>query len=214
MRYLILTLLLFVGCGPLGDDLHRSWMCMTQGGGQYCDGDNTKGEKGEQGNTGPEGRQGPAGIPGPVGQPGNAGPAGSVGPSGQPGAQGEMGPKGEKGDEGDAGTSCSVTYVANGSIISCTDGTSVVILNGVDGADGQDAPPTPYTVTGLIDPCGKQGQFDEVLLRLANGSLLAHYASGSNQFLVVIGPGNYKTTDGTNCFFSINSNMEITNEHN
>lgn len=66
----------------------------------------------------------------------------------------------------------------------------------------------------MIDPCGDQTAFDEVLLRLANGQLVAHFANGSLQFLSVIGPGNYVTTDGTSCYFSVDSNLQIFNEHN
>jgi hypothetical protein len=102
----------------------------------------------------------------------------------------------------------------------------VVLLNGVDGLDGadgqdgsngqdgQDAPPTPYTVVGLVDPCGDQNGFDEVLLRLGNGQLMAHYSAGNQQFLSILGPGNYVTTDGTSCSFTINNDLTISGEHN
>ncbi len=121
------------------------------------------------------------------------GPKGEVGPQGKT----VIGPKGE---------SCSVQPAVNGALITCGE-TQTVLLNGVD---GNDAPPTPYTVTEMIDPCGKQGTYDEVLLRLADNSLIAHYASGANQFLTVIDTGNYATTDGTNCHFNIDGNLAVT----
>lgn len=125
------------------------------------------------------------------------------------------GPQGEKGDKGDSGDTCSVSQSVNGALILCPDGTSVMILNGtngvngVNGADGQAAPAGPYNIIELIDPCGKQGRFDELLLRLENKQLVAHYSHGVNQFLTTIGPGSYKTTDGTECYFYINNDLEV-----
>lgn len=45
---------------------------------------------------------------------------------------------------GEPGTSCTVTVVAEGSLISCTDGTSSLVPNGEDGADA-----VPVTVVTL-----------------------------------------------------------------
>lgn len=212
MKYLIIMLL--TACGPLSEE--------------YCK--NHKEEcRGEKGDTGSPGRNGQQGVPGPVGPSGGTGPQGPVGPSGKPGAQGEGGPEGpaaspgspgstgaagptgSQGPKGDKGDSCSVQSISNGAIINCTDGTTVIIYNGEDGSD---APPTPYTVVGLVDPCGHQSSYDEVLLRMHDGTLMAHYASGSQQFLTIVGPGNYVTTDGTHCYFTVASDLSITNEHN
>lgn len=138
------------------------------------------------------------------------------------GTNGSNGTNGTNGSNGANGGSCSVYQASNGARISCPDGTEVVVLNGVDGTDGQDgsdgsdgspgapAPATPYTVVEIIDPCGAQGSFDEVILRLANGDLLAHYSHGSKQHLVLIGPGSYETTDGTKCRFTVSSTKQIT----
>lgn len=217
-------------CGVLGRDTSTSWKCMTEGGKETCDGD--RGPKGEKGDTGPQGRQGDKGVPGTVGPAGSSGPSGPMGSHGEPGAQGQngqqgtggspgaQGPAGSAGATGPAGndgSSCSVNPVVGGALITCADGTSVVLWNGTNGADGQDgadAPPTAYTVVGLGDPCGKQSSFDEVLLRLQNGDLLAHYASGNQQFLAKITPGSYVTTDGTHCYFTVSNDGSITNEHN
>lgn len=125
------------------------------------------------------------------------------------GPQGDTGPRGEKGEPG---IGCSIAAASNGAIITC--GTnSVLILNGLDGADGEDgedAPPTAYTITELIDPCGDESGFDEILLRLASGILIAHYSHGNKQFLVSIGPGNYVTTDGHSCSFSVSNDLQVT----
>lgn len=200
--------------------------------------DGRDGEKGQTGPSGPQGKDGAhgeRGIPGkdgdsaPAGAPGSQGEMGAPGPQGPKGEQGipgSAGPKGEKGDtgpqgpSGTPGASCTVTRVLStdtgngGALISCEDGTSVVVYDGVDGQNGASTPATPYTITEIIDPCGDTpGQFDEVLLRLADGTLLAHYASGNQQFLTSIGPGNYITTDGDACRFTINSSGIVINEH-
>jgi hypothetical protein len=112
-------------------------------------------------------------------------------------------------NHGTNGTSCTVKQLVNGVRISCSDSTEAVVYNGQDGANGADAPPTPYTVTALIDPCGKQTTFDEVLLKLSNGTIIAHFASGANQFLTPIGTGTYMTTDGTNCYFTVDANNNV-----
>lgn len=75
--------------------------------------------------------------------------------------------------------------------------------DGQDGQDGEDAPIPQFTVVDSVNPCGQQGTYDEVLLKLQNGEYLAHYAHGNKQFLTIIGDGNYVTTDGTSCNFSI-----------
>lgn len=118
---------------------------------------------------------------------------------------------GVQGEPGQDGGSCSVTPMENGALISCENGTQVAILNG---QDGQNAPPTPYTVTEVINPCGATPGFNEVLLRLADGSLLAHYSHGNRQFLTLIGPGNYVTTQGNpECSFTVGADMSVTDEN-
>lgn len=122
------------------------------------------------------------------------------------------GAPGVDGLPGAPGVGCSVQDVVNGAIITCGPD-SVLILdgtagidgqNGTDGQDGQDAPPTAYTVTELVDPCGDGPGFDEVIFRLANGQLVAHYAGGGNlQFLALLGPGAYRTTDSQACNFTV-----------
>lgn len=124
------------------------------------------------------------------------------------------GPRGEVGAPGQDGKTCSVSQLENGALLSCPDGSSIAILNGAPGADGQPAPASAFTIVGTVDPCGPQGRFDEVLLKLANGQVLAHFASGNKQFLTIVPPGNYTVTDGTGCKFTITNEGEVTGEHN
>lgn len=139
------------------------------------------------------------GVPGLPGAAGNDG-VGSVGP------QGPTGSAGENGAAGTPGLSCTVVPIDGGADIQCGDGSSVVILNGLPGPAGSTS---PYTVVELIDPCGDGPGFDEVLLRMADNRLMAHYSHGSLQFLVVLSPGAYETTDGTKCRFTVNSSNEV-----
>jgi len=56
----------------------------------------------------------------------------------------------------------------------------------------------------VIDPCGDSQGFDEVLLKLYDGSILAFF-DNSDGFIAELQDGNYTTTDGTNCNFSIDN---------
>lgn len=194
-----------------------------------------QGPAGGVGPSGPGGRTGDTGGVGPAGRDGTDGTTGPAGADGLPGANGDqgetgaVGPIGPAGANGENGSSCSATQAIGGVLISCTDGTSAVLLDGPtgprgdtgekgdsgsNGVDGLNAPPTPYTVTEMIDPCGDQTAYDEILMRLANDQLVAHFSSGSLEFLTVIPPGNYVTTDGTHCHFTVDIDMQITNEYN
>jgi hypothetical protein len=129
-----------------------------------------------------------------------------VGPQGPQGEAGQPGLDGKDGSDGADGVGCSVQNVSNGALITCGT-TTAVVLNGID---GEDAPPTTYSVVNIINPCGDSSGFDEVLLKLANGSLMAHYSHGNKQFLTLLTPGNYATTDGESCNFTVHSDMSVT----
>lgn len=123
---------------------------------------------------------------------------------------------------------CTVEQVSNGALISCPDGSQVVVLNGVDGAQGEqgvqgeqglqgpkgeDATPTEFSVVEVIDPCGDAPNvYDEILLKLANGQILALFvdnANGKNPRFSFITKGDYITTDGSNCRFSVTSDNRV-----
>lgn len=69
-------------------------------------------------------------------------------------------------------------------------------------------------ITEIVDPCGDSaGKVDEVLLRLANGQLLASYsdaANGLNTRFAMLQSGTYSTTDGTSCVFTVQANGQVT----
>jgi hypothetical protein len=130
-----------------------------------------------------------------------------------------------------SGSKCSVTQKINSAVITCDDGTTAEITNGVsclvvenlEGAKitcgdnsvqinhGDDAPVNPYNIVNIIDPCGEDpGNFNEVLLQFENGDVLAYFDDNVNKFLTLLTPGTYKTTDAQKCKFKINNDMSIT----
>lgn len=54
------------------------------------------------------------------------------------GESGSVGEPGNNGTDGNDGSSCTVTSVPEGALISCTDGSSALVTNGKDGKDGHD----------------------------------------------------------------------------
>ena len=109
--------------------------------------------------------------------------------------------QGPAGADGAKGDSCTVSTVPAGSLIQCEDGSSSLIYNGTDGEDGESP------LLDIVDPCGQETQFDEVLLVYEiDGQLvyIAYFQSGNNSRLAQLDEYiNYQTTDGTNCQFRI-----------
>lgn len=153
---------------------------------------------------------------------------GPAGPKGDTGAVGATGTNGAAGANGADGVGCSVVQVSpggpapfGGAIVTCASGSVLLVngapgadghdghdgTNGADGHDGADAPPTAFTIVGMIDPCGTQGQFDEVFLVLANGKAIASFSensNGKNTRLWEVRDGiGLQTTDDTGCVFSL-----------
>lgn len=70
-----------------------------------------------------------------------------------------------------------------------------------------------HNITAIVDPCGDGPGFDEVLFRTSTGLLIASFSqnsSGLNTRFAVIPAGNYATTDGTGCVFSVTSGGIVT----
>lgn len=110
-----------------------------------------------------------------------------------------------QGTPGEPGDDCTVESMVGGAIIHCGE-TSAVILNGIDGAQGPQGAPgvtSPYNIVGVIDPCGDGPGFDEILLQMQNGQLVAYFETGGNRFLSLLSNGNYRTTDQQSCNFSV-----------
>lgn len=118
------------------------------------------------------------------------------------GAPGLQGPPGLPGTPGQG---CSIQAVNGGAIVTCGPD-QVLILDGAAGPQGPQGPTGPvgpYNVAQIIDPCGDGPGHDEILFVLGNGQIVAHYSSGPLQFLTVLSPGNYVTTDQQACNFTL-----------
>lgn len=115
---------------------------------------------------------------------------------------GLRGRSGSHGVNGTAGSSCSVSQAVNGAVITCTDGSGAVVYN------GEDAAQNTYAISEIIQPCPTSG-YREVILRLQNGQLLAHYSHGNKQFLTLLIPGSYQLTDGSSCHFTVHPDLSV-----
>lgn len=147
---------------------------------------------------------------------------GTPGPQGVPGVNGHSAVFAQSPSTTCVGTVLMVATDKNDNgILDSTDTgiQSVTICNGQDGAQGAaglDAPPTPFTPVGLVNPCNDTGQGHEVFFQLADGTLIASFsdnAAGDNTRFSTLFPGNFVTTDGYSCYFTIDATGNITNQH-
>lgn len=73
---------------------------------------------------------------------------------------------------------------------------------------------TQESIIEMKDVCGTTpGFYNEILLKTKSGKYIAYFEQSGNRFLVELTTGSYRTTDGTNCYFDINSQGVLTNEH-
>lgn len=99
---------------------------------------------------------------------------------------------------------CFVAQNEGGVDIYCDDGTSAFISDGIDGIPGTNG---VSSIISIVDPCGRQTQFDEILIGFQGGTVVAWY---EDRGLVVLEPNLvYETTDGTNCRFIVDVNGSI-----
>lgn len=236
MKYLIIILFLLTGCGKkpssggskaepmfIGPEASRpvvpSCYVSIEDGHKYItcpDGSKieiTDGKDGENGAAGINGQNGQDGIDGQDGSNGHSVvysllPADSCSAGGQTILLAQ--------DIND-NLSLDITDSNIHSLTICNGQDGVNGQDGQNGQDGVDAPPTMFTPVGIVDPCGDaSGIYDEVFLKLQNGTLLASFSdnsNGKNTRFSVLTPGSYITTDGSNCFFTVDGNNNIVNQH-
>jgi hypothetical protein len=130
---------------------------------------------------------------------------------------------------------CTIKRVSGTEVrITCPDGTSEVVKDGVNGVDGINGTNGTNGVNGadgingtngtngangadgkgveVIDPCGAESQigFDEILLRLPDRTIIAYFKFDSYEHLTRLVPGHsYVTTDDTKCEFKIDEDGTI-----
>lgn len=73
---------------------------------------------------------------------------------------------------------------------------------------------THSPVIEIIDPCGDGVGFDEIIMRLNTGELIAYFQQGSHRFLASLPEGEYQTTDQSKCRFSVDSTGSIQDTNN
>ncbi len=156
--------------------------------------------------------------------------------TGPPGPQGDKGDTGAQGVKGDKGTSCSVHQDTHGATVSCTDGTTGVVVNGMDASPcGVSSVPggvkvscpdgsiqtvmngtngTNGTVVTPIQLCSQYtttypSSFPEFGFCI-NNKLFAVYWDGTHAFEAEIVPGNYYSTSPQTCTFHVAAQCVVT----
>lgn len=186
----------------------------------------------EQGPDGAAGLIGSAGHDGADGKDGTTGPTGSSGSNGVNGATGAQGISGVNGTNGHSSLIHLMPAALGGGLL-CGAAGGVTLLTGLDLDDsgtleasevsasadicnGTSATVSSFTPVAIIDPCGTApGVHNEVFVRLQNGSLLASFSAteaGKDTRFSLLTPGNYMTTDGDACYFTIDAGLNIVNE--
>lgn len=80
-------------------------------------------------------------------------------------------------------------------------------VKGAPGRDGHDASVSPI---GFVTPCyDPYKPLQESILVLSDGKLLGQVGHGNKKHLSVLLPGNYTTTDGYKCEYTITSQMNV-----
>ena len=159
---------------------------------------------------------------------------GTNGTNGAAGPQGQAGINGTNGANGSDGTSCSVAtvYVGSavavngGALLTCTDGTSALIVNGANGTNGVDGATGAQGATGAVGPQGQPGtmfksvQFCPGLtptypttfaeVGFVIGTDVYGVYSANDGFMAFLPPGRY-SSNGINasCNFTINADGTV-----
>lgn len=64
----------------------------------------------------------------------------------------------------------------------------------------------------IIYPCGDLGGFQEILIKFSDTKIMCYFKDGSKEFLTILEPGLYVTTDYKKCSFEITEDYEIIDE--
>lgn len=128
------------------------------------------------------------------------------------------GPAGPQGQSGANGSGCSVSLVSvsssfpnGGSLITCGDGSSTVVMNGKNGLNGQAG--TPGTVISTIKLCGADNSYPNTFTEdaICINNTLYGVMSVNGGFLTALPPGQY-SSNGINstCTFIVGANCKVT----
>jgi hypothetical protein len=106
--------------------------------------------------------------------------------------------RGETGPSGANGIGCEVDQLDNGAVITCAGTSQAIILNGINGVNGQDAKPVTLEALELISVC------DMEFIRLENGMLIEL----TGHSLSIVLPGSYRASK--HCVYFVGENMNVT----
>lgn len=102
--------------------------------------------------------------------------------------------------------------ILTGAACAKPEGSGNTVFSGPAGPAGPPGPqgePGESSIIEVVPTCpGIPGNYPEVLWRL-DGKLYAVYASGQKIHLTELTPGNYVTTDGRNCHFTVDNDLNI-----
>jgi hypothetical protein len=142
---------------------------------------------------------------------------GTNGVDGTNGTNGTDGKDGKDGLNGTNGSSCSVQDLGTKALITCTDGTTAIIEDGIngkdgtngtdgeDGADGKDGSSlVQYPVINIINPCNNK---NDELLEFANGDIIERYSTEQKTFMLLT-PGVHMSKSDTKCKFTVTSSKK------
>jgi hypothetical protein len=82
----------------------------------------------------------------------------------------------------------------------------VTVINNTEITEVQE--PNELNIVELIDPCGNETAYDEIIVRLSDNALMVFFSQNGGR-LSLIDVGTYVTTDGTNCTFKVVDNNGI-----
>jgi hypothetical protein len=106
---------------------------------------------------------------------------------------------GPKGDQGEPGISCAVHQTSEETVFECADNTYAVI------------PYEDEVETIELCPTVTGGSFKEYLVKI-DGQLFGVYASGQRIGVAKLWPGNWVSTDGRDCTFTVTNTYEVVYE--
>jgi hypothetical protein len=140
------------------------------------------------------------------------------GKDGEKGDTGKQGQTGEAGANGEDGTSCSVERVEEGALITCENGSQVLVKDGKDGEDGEDGEKGETGLPGadgssskvtFVDPCPTaQTAYPELLL-CVDDQLYGLYGAGSQVAIYEVPAGTYQTRDKRRCTYTVTSGCSV-----
>lgn len=158
---------------------------------------------------------------------------GDPGPTGATGATGAQGLPGVNGTNGKDAVPCSVSPVSGGALVSCPDGTTSLVTNGVNGVNGLDGINGTDGLNGTNGTNGSNGtngtnatpittvqfcpnytgtypsDFPEFGICIA-GNTYAVYWDGRNAWLAQVYPGAYSSTSSSApCNFTMLANCQV-----